>query len=180
VRAEVVKRMLAMNSVSMAAKRLIENQLQARLLAEGTVKTSVLGQARVAGVLNELDKSQVDEMMLDLEQKGISGLDAVRAQLFAFEDIILLSQPGRIALFDGIAADMVTLALRGADATLTEAILSSIGARSRRMVESELSIQSNVPLADIVRARKSIAGAAIRLAGEGALEMPVAQQSEAA
>lgn len=180
VRADVVKRMLAMNLVPPAAKRIVENQLQARLLAEGAVKTSAVSQARVAGLLNELDKSQVDEMMLDLEQRGISGLEAVRARLFAFEDIVMLSQAGRVALFDGVATDVVTLALRGADPTLTEAALSSIGARTRRMVESELSIQSNAPLADIVRARKNIAALAIKLASEGALELPAAQQQTAA
>lgn len=179
-RADVVKRMLSMNTVPVAAKRIVESQLQARLLAEGAVRTSAVGQARVASVLNELDKSQADEMMLELEQTGVGGLDAVRAQLFAFEDILMLSQEGRVALFDGIATDMVTLALRGADPTLTEAVLSSIGARSRRMVESELSVQINVQLADVVRARKDIAGIAIKLAGEGKLAMPNAAQPAAA
>jgi flagellar motor switch protein FliG len=179
-RTDVLKRMLSMNTVPAAAKRIIESQLQARLLALGAVKTSVMGQARVASVLNELDKSQIDEVMLDLAQKGIGGLDSLRAQLFAFEDILQLSQPGRVALFDGVSPELVTLALRDADPALTEAVLSSIGPRARRMVESELSIRSAIPLADIVRARKSIAALAIKLAGDGALQLSAAQQAEAA
>jgi flagellar motor switch protein FliG len=179
VRSDVLKRMLGMNNVPAAAKRIIENQLQARLLAEGTVKTSAIGQVRVASLLNELDKSQVDEVMLDLEQTGIRGLEEVRAKLFAFEDIVLLNQAARVSLFDGVSPDLVTLALRNADPALAEAVLSAIGARSRRMIESELNGESNAALADIVRARKSIAAQALALATNGALELPAAQQAAA-
>ncbi len=83
-------------------------------------------------------------------------------------------------LFDGLATDVVTVALRGASAELTEAALSSLGARSRRMIESELAAEAPVRAEDISRARKTIAAAAIRLASEGALELPSAEQAEQA
>jgi flagellar motor switch protein FliG len=52
-------------------------------------------------------------------------------------------------------------------------VLSSISARSRRMIESELGQGSDsVAAADIVRARKAIAAGAIRMAREGAFELP--------
>ena len=72
-------------------------------------------------------------------------------------------------------------ALRNAEPALVEAVLSSIGARSRRMIESELaSAAGNVSADDIARARKSIASTAIKLAGEGAFELPSTQTQEAA
>ena len=37
-----------------------------------------------------------------------------------------------MALFDGLSSELVTLALRGAPPDMTEAVLSAIGARSRR------------------------------------------------
>jgi flagellar motor switch protein FliG len=56
------------------------------------------------------------------------------------------------------------------------AVLSSIGARTRRMIESELSMGSEgIPLADIMQARKTIASATVRLSREGAFELPAAQ-----
>jgi flagellar motor switch protein FliG len=64
---------------------------------------------------------------------------------------------------------------------LTESVLSAIGARSRRMIESELGQGSEgIQLADIMAARKNIAVATIRLSREGAIELPSSQQSEAA
>jgi flagellar motor switch protein FliG len=91
-----------------------------------------------------------------------------------------LTQKARVALFDSISAELVTLALRNAPAALAEAVLSSISARSRRMIESELGQGSDgVAAADIVRARKAIAAGAIRMAREGAFELPSTQSTAA-
>jgi flagellar motor switch protein FliG len=86
-----------------------------------------------------------------------------------------------VLLFDGLSTELITLALRGAPPALTESVLSAIGARSRRMIESELGQGSEgIQLADIMTARKNIAVATIRLSREGAFELPSSQQSEAA
>ena len=45
---------------------------------------------------------------------GTPDLDGVRARLFAFDDLPLLTQKARVLLFDGLSTELVTLALRGA------------------------------------------------------------------
>lgn len=178
VRGEIVKRMLALSPASPAAVVLMEAQLRTALIEDNSAKASSGSQIRVASVLNELDKSQLDDVMEDLASAGASNLDAIRAQLFAFEDIVFLDQKARVTLFDGFAADVVTLALRGASEELTEAILSAQGARARRMIEAELKADpGNVSAADINKARKLIASTAIRLSGEGSLQLPQAQEA---
>jgi flagellar motor switch protein FliG len=178
VRGDIIKRMMTMTSIPETAIRIVENQLRARVLADSGGKDISAGQARVASVLNELDKTQLDEVMKDLEAAGTSDLDGVRARLFAFEDIELLTQKARVALFDGISTEIVTLALRGAPGGLAECILSAISQRSRRMVESELNSGSEgVTFDDVMRARKTIATTAIRMANEGAFSLPFVQDA---
>ena len=179
-RGEIIKRMMTMTNVGAAAEKIIEEQVRTRLLAESATKDTSAGQARVANVLNELDKSDLEEVMQDLEASGASDVEAVRARLFAFEDIVLLTQKARVTLFDGISTELVTLALRNAEPAMTEAVLSAIGARSRRMIEAELAAEvGNVNADDISRARKSIAATAIKLATEGAFELPSMQKQDA-
>src|SRR6185312_1801043 len=125
VRGEVVKRMLSMNNVPDQAKRIVEDQIRMRMLAETSFKDNTAGQIRVAGVLNELDKDALDEVIGEMRAAGTSDLDAIQARLFNFDDIVQLSQKSRVALFDGLATDLVTLALRGCEPTLAEAILSA-------------------------------------------------------
>src|SRR5690606_23554335 len=88
----VISRMVTLSNVPEAATRIVEAQLRSRVLAETSTKDNAAGQARVASVLNEMDKSQLDEVMQDLEQSGTPDLAAIRARLFAFEDVLLLTQ----------------------------------------------------------------------------------------
>ncbi|MEP9372707.1 flagellar motor switch protein FliG [Mesorhizobium sp. KR1-2] len=178
VRAEVIKRMMAMGTVPEAATRIVENQLRNRVLSEKTARDISAGQNRVASMLNEMDKSQVEEVMQDLESQGASDLGGIRARLFSFEDVPQLTQRARVALFDGLSTELVTLCLRGASPDMVEAILSSIGARTRRMIESELGQEfAGVPMADIIAARRTVASTAIRMSLEGAFELPAAQNA---
>lgn len=177
----VIARMVTISSFSETATRIVENQLRSRVLAETSSKDTSAGQARVASLLNEMDKTQLDEIMQDLESSGTPDLDAIKARLFSFEDVLALTQKARVALFDGISTELVTLALRGAAPEMVEAVLSSIAARSRRMVEAELGQGADgIAQADIVQARKNIASTAIRMAREGAFELPSTQTAEAA
>ena len=181
MRSEIIKRMVTMATIPDAATRIIENQLRASVLAQTATKDISAGQARVASVLNELDKPLLEEVMQDLEAAGTPDLDGVRARLFAFDDLPLLTQKARVLLFDGLSTELVTLALRGTSAALAEAVLSAIGARSRRMIEAELGQGSEgIALADIMAARKTVSVTTIRLSREGAFELPSSQQSEAA
>lgn len=178
LRAEVLKRMLAMTTVQPAAKNLVDHQLRLRLQNEAKGKDVSAGQTRVASLLNELDKSDLDEIVSDLEASGVEGIEQVKARLFSFEDIVHLDQRSRVTLFDGLSTEMVTLALRDAPADLTEAILSSIGARSRRMIEAELGMPADgVNAAEVVKARRRIAATAIGLGATGAIELPSMQSA---
>jgi flagellar motor switch protein FliG len=177
----IIARMVTLTNVPETATRIVENQLRTHVLAETSSKDNAAGQARVASMLNEMDKSELEEVMRDMESSGIPDLAAIKARLFAFEDVLLLDQKARVALFDGLSSELVTVALRGAEPQVVEAALSSIGARSRRMIESELGQGSqNVQQKDILQARKEIAATAIRMAREGAFDLPATQPAEAA
>ncbi|PZO81782.1 MAG: flagellar motor switch protein FliG [Mesorhizobium amorphae] len=174
-RAEVVKRMISLGTVPPAALRIAEDALRRKLRSESSASSGAEAQSRVAAMLNEMDKGALDEMLGDLEASGAPGLAAIRARLFSFEDVALLSQKARVAIFDGLSSELVTLALRNASAPLVEAALSAIGARARRMIEAELAQGADgINAADVTRARRTVASTALRLANEGLIELPTA------
>jgi len=178
LRGDIIRRMMSMTTVPEAATRIVENQLRSRVLSEGAKKDISAGQTRVASLLNEMEKSQLDEVMQDLEETGVSDLDGIRARLFSFDDIPLLAQKSRVTLFDGLSTELVTLCLRGASPEITESVLSSIGARARRMIEAELGQEvDGISAADVTKARRSVASTAIRMSLEGAFELPSTQNA---
>jgi flagellar motor switch protein FliG len=177
-RGEVVKRMMSMTTIPDAALKIVEDQIRARLLVDAGPKDNSAAQMRVANVLNELDKSQIEEVMEDLEATG-GNVEAIRSKLFTFDDVPLLAQKARVTLFDGISTELVTLALRRADPEVVESVLSSIGARTRRMIESELtSGGESVKDEDISKARRTIASTAIKQASDGVYALPSQQQPQ--
>lgn len=177
-RGAVVRRMATMGQLPIAAKQVIERRVAEILRAEANGKDASAGHARVASVLNELDKAQVDEVMEELRATGSEDVDAIRSRLFTFEELVNLSQKARVALFDGLPTDQVTLALCGAPKDLAEAVLSALGARSRRMIESELAGgDDNVSAEDVARARRRIASTAVQLAQAGKIELQPSQEA---
>lgn len=180
LRSAVLSRMASTGDMPAPAKKLIEKRLGDLLVSMRNGRDSGAGLTRVASLLNELDKSQADEMIHELELAGSSDVDAIRSQLFSFEEIVLLSQKARVALFDGLAADMVTLALRGADMETVDAVLSALGQRTRRMIEAELAAgNDDIAMDAVMDARKRISSSAVQLAQQGVFELPGMQKAAA-
>ena len=113
LRSEIMKRMVTMSSAPPTATKIIETQLRNRLLDSSAAKDTSAGKARVAGVLNEMDKSQSDEVMQDLEAVGTPDLAGVKARIFSFDDIPLLTQKARVLIFDGLSTELLTMASDG-------------------------------------------------------------------
>ncbi|WEX08297.1 FliG C-terminal domain-containing protein [Chelativorans sp. AA-79] len=179
-RGEVLRRMASMGQLSAEARTVIERRIAEILRAEAGGKDVSAGHARVARLLNELDKTEADEVIRDLEAVGTSDVDAIRARLFSFEEIVDLSQKARVALLDGLATDVVTLALRDAPGPVVEAVLSALGARSRRMIEAELAAPADGATPEaIAAARRRIAATAVQLAQQGSIDLPSAQKAAA-
>lgn len=133
------------------------------------------GQApgRVAEILNAMDKQASENLMRrvrdTIEPKKLAALEA---RLFRFDDLVLLDDSARTTVVDGLPSDLVVRALRGTEAPLREAVLTSISPRSRKMIESELSDGGTDTQAQIDDARKSIAQLAMKLAAEGRITLP--------
>lgn len=174
-RGEIMKRMVSLASIPDAAWRIVENQLRKRLL-EQKVRDVSVGQTKLANLLNELEKNELDEIMADLEAAGVEDIEAIRSRLFSFEDIGALTQKARALIFDGVTPDRIALALRGTTVELADGVLSAISQRSKRMVEAELGNDAgNIRAEDVMAARKEIASRAISLSTQGLIELPTAE-----
>ena len=100
----------------------------------------------------------------------------MRPKIFLFEDVLYMPQKSRVALFNDVSGDIITAALRGATMELREAVLSSIGARQRRMIESDLAAGDAGNPREVAIARRSITQEAIRLAAAGQIQLKEKEQ----
>ena len=164
-RVDIVHRAVNLKKVNDRAAEIIESRVR-DLVAEMDAEKTNVGTVRVADMMNELSKTDVETLLEQLQTVSVADVEKVRPRIFLFDDIVLMPQRSRVTLFNDISGDVITLALRGADNALCEAVLSAIGARQRRMIESDLaSGAAGVNVREIAVARRTISQEAIRLAG---------------
>ncbi|OCP04952.1 MULTISPECIES: flagellar motor switch protein FliG [unclassified Ensifer] len=170
-RPDILKRAVNMKDVNPKAAAIIENRVM-EMIGEMEAERNSAGPAKIAEVMNELDKPQVDTLLASLESLSTASANKVRPKIFLFDDVLYMPQRSRVQLFNDVSTDIITMALRGSTAELRESVLASIGARQRRMIESDLSMgDTGINPRDIAIARRSITQEAIRLAASGQLEL---------
>lgn len=175
LRAQAMRRMLISKPVAEPILHLVEEALQEDLFATTNAPSTSEVSARVAGIVNQLDRDQINDVLAGLSEAEPILAEQLKALLFSFEDIANLGQRARMAIFDQAPTDRVILALRDSDAAMREAVLPCLSARTRRMVEAELAAPTETPRREILAAQREIANLVLRLAGQGLIDLTAAE-----
>jgi flagellar motor switch protein FliG len=172
IRNATLVQLMAPPPIAPESLSVLERSLRDVLLGGATGGSADEARGRIADIINGLEPADADDVMKALEAARPQDAKAVRSMLFSFLDLPRLSQRGRALLFDKLSTDLVVTALRNTDAEFREAALSAMAARSRRLVEGELSTASNVKPADIAKARREVVKIVLSMAQKGELELP--------
>ncbi|HMN70988.1 MAG TPA: FliG C-terminal domain-containing protein [Rhodoblastus sp.] len=177
MRRETVGCMLTCRRTTPFILRLLEEALASVLANDDPSSATDDGQRRVAEIVNLMPGDVMEDVMSHLSSIAPDQANGVRSLIFRFEELPLLAPEHRAALFDGLPAEKVILALKGAAPDLVEAALSSLGARARRMVENELSADAGAPDREINAARQYVVATVLRLSQSGTIRLPSATLS---
>lgn len=171
LRADSMRRMLISRPLAEPVLRVIEDALQEDFCASAATPSSKEISARVAGIVNQLEREQVNEILDGIAQSEPLLAAQLKSLIFSFEDIVKLGQRARLIIFDQAPTDRVILALRGAEAAVRDAVLPCLSARTRRMVEAELASPAEPSRQEVVAAQREIANLVLRLADQGLIEL---------
>lgn len=180
LRADIMNRTVNMKDVSPKAAQIIENRV-VELINLIEAERNSTGSNKVAELMNELDKPQVDNLLSSLETISKESVNKVRPKIFLFDDLLAMPQRSRVLLLNDIAGDIITMALRGAAPEIKECVLSAISPRQRRMIESDLSAtNAMINPREVAIARRAVAQEAIRLASAGQIQLkePAAESGD--
>ncbi len=174
-RNRIARRLVNISEVHGPSLEMLEETLLEDLFSKAQQQKSSEGRNLLAAVINKLDRAQSLEVLEDLGNSNPEELIQLRKLIFMFEDIALLEAKNRMKLIDRIPAELVISALFGMDAEFREKFLSSMSARTKRMVESELQGDISQPTKDTMTARRKIADIAILMAQKDELILPDAK-----
>lgn len=170
-RNSVMRRMLTLKPLSVPVLNLFETHVRQAYLGSQESPESTGSHAILADIVNRLEKRQADELLEAVRTVRPRDAENLQRLLFNFNDLPELPQKSRLTLFDAIPTEVSILALRGASPEMKECVLSALGARARRMAEAELSQQIDVQESEIEAARRRIADEALRLSGDGRIQL---------
>ncbi|NJM28842.1 MAG: flagellar motor switch protein FliG [Rhizobiales bacterium] len=171
-RSAVAGRMIGIGECYGPAVEILEEVLLEDLFSKQNQKESSEGRKLLAAVINKLDREKSVEVLEELAKSFPGETSELRKLVFMFEDVQLLDQKDRVRLIDRVPAELIIAALFGTETGFRETLLSSMSARTRRMVESELQGDTSQLNKDTLAARRKIADIAILMAQKGELKLP--------
>ncbi len=170
LRNEIMRRMLAIKLVLETPLKLLEGALKEDILYKTARGAGPTIHARLADIINKMDRKQMDEVLNDLDQHRPKEAELVRGLLFTFDDLSRLSAPALLTIFDQVPPERTIIALQGADPVLKEKILESVPSRARRMIEQEIETGKKALTKEVTKARRAIADYALELIEKGVIE----------
>jgi flagellar motor switch protein FliG len=167
----LTRRMLAQRPVSEPTIRILETKLRDDLLINPVRDKEGATQSRIADILNRMDPEHAEDVLTSIAEVKPVDAAVLRSKMFSFADIVSLSAKARSLLLERVATEQVTIALKGTDDVLREAVLSAMGARARRLVENELKNDGGTPK-EVAAARKAISSTVLDLIALGEIDHP--------
>ena len=161
-------RMLGIKKVADDAARAVELAIAEDLLA----KSSSGSHAGIADILNRLDKTQSDDLLKNLAEVRPDDAKTLKGMMFTFVELVNLPAKARTLLLDQVPIERLVAALTGTDSAFQGAILASLAARSRRMVEAELQSGGSANEREVADARRAIVDTVLKMMAKGEIAMP--------
>jgi len=170
-RHSLLRRMLGLKGVSERAMNAIENGLREDLMATMLAAPNPETRKTIAGILNKLDGSQANEILKSIAATRPEDANELKSMLFSFADLANLKPRARALIMEKVPTEQVVLALNGAAPDLQEAVLATLTARVRRMVEAEIESAPPARSRDIEDARRGIVAVVLSLMARGEITL---------
>lgn len=168
VRSDVVIRMCNLDPVSPEILQDIEEVIEDEIKSMGALSSEQVGGLdQVAEIFNQMDKSNMTEILSEIEETDPELADNIRGLMFVFEDLINVDDRGIQTILKEIDNETLILGLKGASDDLKEKILRNVSAVAAEMIRDDLETMGPVKLSDVEGAQSKIVRRAMELEEEG-------------
>lgn len=131
--------------------------------------------ARVLGRMSRTDNGLILEALSD---KDPDLADSLRRRMIVFEDLSGLNNMAIQVVLKQVDRDDLVVALKGASTQLQDMFLANVSSRAADDIREEMEIMGPVPRSRIRAAQERITAAALTLAEEGSIYLPMGAEDE--
>jgi flagellar motor switch protein FliG len=172
IQVDVILRMAELDKVSPEVLLELDRILQDELVSvEGTEGQPLGGIRAVAGILNNAARGLELTILDGIEEQSESLADEIRRLMFVFEDLMVVTDRGIMAILKEVSTDDLKMALRTASDELKEKFFKNMSSRAVEMLKEDMELMGPVRVRDVETAQQIILKAAKRLEQEGKIQL---------
>ena len=169
---EVINRMLKLQPVQKEILNQLEENLQADLLANFSVKKRMDTHAAMAEVFNSFERSTEIRLMGALEELNPTSSQRIRQLMFTIEDLGKLEAAGIQTLIRGADKTMLAKALRGAPEVISSVFLANMSTRAAKTLTDDMESMQDMPPKELEAAQSELIRLAKSLIDSGEIAKP--------
>ncbi|MEM7070763.1 MAG: flagellar motor switch protein FliG [Pseudomonadota bacterium] len=165
--AEVVQRMLGMETVQNEILNEVENTLRNEFVNNLQKGTRHDSHEIMADIFNKMESKHEDRFFEMLEQRDQETAEHIRSLMFTFEDLRNLDPQSAQMLIREIDANQLALALKGASEELKNVFFSNMSNRASKILQDDIDNMGAVRVRAVDDAQSQIITQAKQLAERG-------------
>lgn len=167
-RTDVLMRVAKMEELNPSALEELDHILASQFREMKSIKPPrVGGPGTVADILNFLDNKDENLITERIMQLDEALGQEIKDLMFVFDNLKDIDDRGVQALLREVSTDQLTVALKGADAALSDKIFNNMSKRAAELLKDDMETKGPVKLSDVQAAQKEILVVAQRMAENG-------------
>lgn len=164
---DVVRRMLAMESVQKDILERIEKTLRSEFMSGLSQSQRRDSHEQMAEIFNSFDRQTESRFLTKLEEASKESADRIKQLMFTFDDLAKLDSAGIQTLLQEAPREKLAVALKGASESMREFITSNMSSRASKMLLDDIEAMGPVRLRDVDEAQQVLVTCAKDLAANG-------------
>ena len=167
---EVVRRTATLETVQPDAVRELERVMQQKFQANTTLRASQIGGVKAAAKIMNFTKTAMEQrIMKDIKKENKDLMQSIQDNMFVFDSLVISDERSLQTLLRAIDAELLVLALKGADEVLREKLFSCMSTRAAANVKDEMEALGPVRLTEVQEAQKQIIAVARKMSDDGTI-----------
>ncbi|WP_029008756.1 flagellar motor switch protein FliG [Azospirillum halopraeferens] len=179
VRAEIIERMIQIESVQREVLLDIETILHTEFMANYARTHGNDSLERMADIFNRIDRDTMGEIFADLEPALPEPTQRIKQLMFTFEDLMRLDRVSLQTVIRRCDTGQLAIALKGAQPAQRDHFLSVLSERARLILMDEIDNMGPLRVRDVNEAQADIVGMAKSLADDGVIVIPQSGDGDA-
>ena len=167
---EVVRRIATLETVQPEAVRELERVMQQKFQANTSLRASQIGGVKAAAKIMNFTKTAMEQrIMKDIKKENKDLMQSIQDNMFVFDSLVISDERSLQTLLRSIDAELLVLALKGADEVLREKLFSCMSTRAADNVKDEMEALGPVRLTEVQEAQKQIIAVARKMSDDGTI-----------